>query len=103
MCNRQTALKRSNPIGAAQLAALEDIAKPVPFQILGVGCDNRAKFINGHLLAWCAERKITLTRSRPGSKNASRNVEQKNWAIVRIVVSSRRCESGRAASSQCRP
>lgn len=68
------------------LAALDDIAKNMPFPILGVDSDNGSEFINHHLLAWCEKRKITFTRSRPGNKNDGCHVEQKNWAIVRMVV-----------------
>jgi hypothetical protein len=68
------------------LAALDDIASVMPFPILGVDSDNGAEFINEHLLAWCEKRTITFTRSRPGNKNDGCHVEQKNWAIVRIVV-----------------
>jgi transposase InsO family protein len=68
------------------LAALDDIARVMPFPILGVDSDNGSEFINHHLLAWCEQRRITFTRSRPGNKNDSCHVEQKNWAIVRIVV-----------------
>ncbi len=68
------------------LAALDEIAKVMPFPILGVDSDNGSEFINDHLLAWCEKRKITFTRSRPGNKNDGCHVEQKNWAIVRIVV-----------------
>jgi hypothetical protein len=68
------------------LAALEDIARAMPFPILGVDSDNGSEFINHHLLTWCEQRKITFTRSRPGNSNDGCHVEQKNWAIVRIVV-----------------
>ncbi len=68
------------------LAALDDIARVMPFPILGVDSDNGSEFINHHLLAWCEQRQITFTRSRPGNKNDGCHVEQKNWAIVRIVV-----------------
>jgi transposase InsO family protein len=68
------------------LAALDDIARAMPFPILGVDSDNGSEFINYHLLAWCENRQITFTRSRPGNKNDGCHVEQKNWAIVRIVV-----------------
>jgi integrase-like protein len=68
------------------LAALDDIAAAMPFPILGVDSDNGSEFINHHLLAWCEQRKITFTRSRPGNKNDGCHVEQKNWAVVRIVV-----------------
>ena len=68
------------------LAALDDIARVLPFPILGVDSDNGSEFINHHLLTWCEKRQITFTRSRPGNKNDSCHVEQKNWAIVRIMV-----------------
>lgn len=68
------------------LAALDEIAAVMPFPILGVDSDNGSEFINHHLLHWCEKPKITFTRSRPGNKNDGCHVEQKNWAIVRIVV-----------------
>jgi hypothetical protein len=68
------------------LAALDEIAAVMPFPILGVDSDNGSEFINHHLLAWCTNRKITFTRSRPGNSNDGAHVEQKNWAIVRTVV-----------------
>jgi hypothetical protein len=51
------------------IAALDEIAKIMPFPILGVDSDNGGEFINHHLLAWCEKRKITFTRSRPGNSN----------------------------------
>ena len=68
------------------IAALAEIAKIMPFPILGVDSDNGSEFINHHLLHWCAQRQITFTRSRPGNSNDGAHVEQKNWAIVRTVV-----------------
>jgi len=68
------------------LAALEEIAAIMPFPILGLDSDNGSEFINHHLLTWCEKRQITFTRSRPGNSNDGCHVEQKNWAIVRIVV-----------------
>ena len=58
----------------------------MPFPILGVDSDNGSEFINYHLLTWCEKRKITFTRSRPGTSNDGAHVEHKNWAIVRTVV-----------------
>ena len=68
------------------LAALEEIAKIMPFPIIGVDPDNGSEFINHHLLDWCITRQITFTRSRPGNSNDGAHVEQKNWAVVRTVV-----------------
>ena len=51
--------------------------------------DDGSEFINYHLLAWCEQRKITFTtftRLRSGSSNDGCHIEQKNWAVVRIVV-----------------
>ena len=68
------------------LAALEDIAKILPFPLLGIDSEGGSEFINHHLLHWCEQRKITFTRSRPGNSNDGAHVEQKNWAVVRTVV-----------------
>jgi Integrase core domain len=68
------------------LAALNDIARTMPFPILGVDSDNGSEFINEHLLGWCQGRQITFTRARPGNKNDGCHVEQKNWAVVRTIV-----------------
>ena len=68
------------------IAALEDIAKIMPFPLLGLDSDNGSEFINHHLLAWCEQRQITFTRSRPGNSGDGAHVEQKNWAVVRTVV-----------------
>ena len=79
---------RSVPSKSAKcvLAALNDIANVLPFDILGVDSDNGSEFINEHLLQWCQRRKITFTRARPANKNDGCHVEQKNWAVVRTVV-----------------
>ena len=68
------------------IAALEEIAKIMPFPIIGVDSDNGSEFINHNLLHWCEQRKITFTRSRAGNSNDGAHVEQKNWAVVRTVV-----------------
>ncbi len=66
------------------IAALEEISLIMPFPLLGVDSDNGSEFINHHLLAWCEQRQITFTRSRPGNCNDGAHVEQKNWAVVRL-------------------
>ena len=68
------------------IAALEEIARIMPFPLLGIDSDNGSEFINHHLLTWCEQRTITFTRSRPGNSNDGAHVEQKNWAVVRTVV-----------------
>ena len=76
------------------VAALEEIAKIMPFPLLGVDSDNGSDFINYHLLAWCQQRQLTFTRSRPGNSNVRAHVEQKNWAVVRTVVGYHRYDTG---------
>lgn len=66
--------------------ALEHLTSVFPLPIIGIDSDNGSEFINAHLLAYCEEREITFTRSRPGNKNDGAHVEQKNWASVRELV-----------------
>lgn len=68
------------------LAALNQIARTMPFPILGVDSDNGSEFINDDLFRWCQRHKITFTRARPGNKNDGCHVEQKNWSVVRMLV-----------------
>jgi hypothetical protein len=68
------------------VAALADIEDALPFPLKGIDSDNGSEFINHHLLAWCEEKKLTFTRSRPGNSNDGAHVEQKNWAVVRTIA-----------------
>ena len=68
------------------MAALDDITAVMPFPIRVIDCDNGSEFINFHLLDWCDKHQITFSRSRVGNKNDGCDVEQKNWAAVRILV-----------------
>ena len=77
------------------IAALDEVAKIMPFPVLGVDSDNGSEFINHHLLDWCEKRSITFTRSRPGNCNDGAHVEQKNWAVVRTVVGYHRYDTAR--------
>src|SRR5450756_12243 len=67
-------------------AALKSIRGDLPFPLLGIHSDNGSEFMNGHLLRYCHQEHITLTRSRPYRKNDNCFVEQKNWSIVRRAV-----------------
>lgn len=79
---------RSIPDRSAKcvLAALNEIARAVPFPVLGVDSDNGSEFINDDVFNWCQGRQITFTRARPGNKNDGCHVEQKNWSVVRTLV-----------------
>jgi hypothetical protein len=63
--------------------ALKDVRASLPFPLLGLDCDNGSEFINNNLARFCADQKITFTRSRPYRKNDGCHVEQKNWSVVR--------------------
>jgi len=66
--------------------AIKEISARFPFDILGIDSDNGSEFINGIMLRYCIENKITFTRSREYKKNDSCYVEQKNYSIVRRAV-----------------
>ena len=66
--------------------ALIDIVGCLPFPLRGLDSDNGSEFINRHLLRWCEDNAITLTRTRPYRKNDNCFVEQKNWPVVRQSV-----------------
>jgi len=81
-------MNRSVPNKAAihVTAAIDHVARALPFPLLGIDSDNGSEFINVHLFDYCTEHKITFTRSRPGNKNDGAHVEQKNWTHVRELV-----------------
>ena len=74
-------------------AGIEKAKERFPFKILGIDSDNGSEFINGHLLWYCRENKITFTRSRPYRKNDNCFVEQKSYSVVRRAVGYRRYDT----------
>jgi hypothetical protein len=77
----------------AVFAALETIRRRLPFPLLGLDSDNGSEFLNAHLVRFCTQEQITLTRSRPYWKNDQAHVEQKNWSVVRRLLGYGRYES----------
>lgn len=73
--------------------AIDDIREKLPFPLLGLDSEGGSEFINAHLKRYCEEHRITFTRSRPGRKNDSCYVEQKNWTAVRKYTGYFRYES----------
>jgi hypothetical protein len=68
-------------------AALKEVrCARLPFPVLGLDTDNGSEFINHELYRYCLEEKITFTRARPGRKNDTCYVEQKNYSVVRRMV-----------------
>lgn len=45
--------------------AIHEVAGRLPFLMLGLDSDNGSEFINNNLYAYCQQKKITFTRSRP--------------------------------------
>jgi hypothetical protein len=66
--------------------AIEDISGNLPFPLTAGHYDNGMEFINKPLLAWCLQRHIKATRSRPCHKNDNCFAEQKNYDAVRKTV-----------------
>ena len=54
-----------------------------PFPIRGLDPDSGGEFINWNLQGLCKERKIEMTRIRPGMKNDHGRIEQKNDKNIR--------------------
>ena len=75
------------------VAALERIQRQMPFPLLGLHPDNGSEFINWHLLHWCRQTGILLSRSRPEHKNDNCHVEQKNWTLVRRLIGYQRLDT----------
>lgn len=65
---------------------MDEIKRNLPFPLLGIHSDNDAAFINGLILRYCNEKKITFTRSRPYKKNDNCHIEQKNYTTTRRVA-----------------
>ena len=68
------------------LQALTMIEQQLPFALRGLDSDNGSEFINHHLVAFCEQRRVQFTRSRPYKKDDNAHVEQKNWTHVRKLV-----------------
>jgi hypothetical protein len=77
----------------AVCTSIDSMRKDLPFALLGIDSDNGSEFINDLLYRYCANRKITFTRSRPYQKNDQAHVEQKNWSVVRRTIGYDRLET----------
>lgn len=75
--------------------AMESIAQSLPFQLLGLDSDSGTEFLNAQFMAFCYERKLTFTRSRPYRKNDNAHIEQKNFTHVRKLFGWRRVHEQR--------
>ena len=66
--------------------ALDEMRDSSPFAILAYDPDNGSEFINWHLVKYCTQNHLALTRSRPYKKNDQAHIEQKNWTHVRKLI-----------------
>lgn len=78
------------------LRALRKSHELIPFPILGLDFDNGSEFLNDLVIDWCAEKRITCTRSRPRKKNDQAWIEEKNNSVVRKNVGRSRYSSDEA-------
>jgi len=70
-----------------------------PFPLRGVDFDNDSLFMNDLVVGWCRTEGLQVTRSRAYRKNDQAWVEQKNGAIVRLLVGYGRFEGVLAGES----
>ena len=88
--------------GTLIVDALERLRDAMPFPLRGFDTDNGSEFINETVVAYCRERNIEFTRSRPYRKNDQAWIEQKNGSIVRRLVGYGRLEGIAAADTLSR-
>jgi hypothetical protein len=79
----------------AMVAGSEKIVRRLPFPIRELHPDNGSEFINDHLLGYFGDKVkgLALSRSRPYHKNDNRNVEQKNYSLVRAYLGYERLDT----------
>jgi hypothetical protein len=67
----------------------------LPFRVLEIHPDNGSEFLNHHMLRFWGDivQGVSLSRSRPFHKNDNRNVEQKNYTLVRAYLGYDRLDS----------
>jgi hypothetical protein len=65
--------------------AITEIIAEMPFLITHIDIDNGDEFLNWHMINFCKEHNITLTRCRPYKKNDQAHIEQKNSTHVRRI------------------
>jgi len=57
-----------------------------PWLLRGVDFDNDSAFMNEVVVPWCREQKLEVTRSRAYKKNDQAFAEQRNGAVVRLLM-----------------
>ena len=67
----------------------------LPFPVIELHPDNGSEFLNHHMIRFWGNivQGVQLSRSRPFHKNDNRNVEQKNFTLVRAYLGYNRLDS----------
>jgi hypothetical protein len=81
------------------VAALDEMARGLPFVLKAIDSDNGSEFLNAHLVRYCQQRNLKFTRSRPYKKDDNAHIEQKNWTHVRKLIGYDRFDSPRALAA----
>ncbi|MET9830128.1 hypothetical protein ABZ078_12595 [Streptomyces sp. NPDC006385] len=72
--------------------ALDEIARLLPFPILGLDSGNSGSEAEEILLRWCRQRRVTFTHARPTS-GGNYHVGQKNWSLLHTITDGRRYDT----------
>jgi len=67
-------------------AGLVEIQKRLPIPLKGIDFDSGSEFVNDVIWQFCQEMKLTISKSRPYTKNDNAHIEQKNWTNVRRII-----------------
>ncbi|WP_328870925.1 hypothetical protein OHT76_12845 [Streptomyces sp. NBC_00287] len=65
--------------------ALDEMARLLPFPVLGLDSGNSGAEAEEILLRWCLQRRVTFTHARPTS-GGNHHVGQKNWSMLRNIT-----------------
>lgn len=84
---------------APTVGSLQVIARRLPWKLRGLHPDSGSEFINEAGIAWCKQRHIELTRSRPNKKNDNCYIEQRNLVVVRKYVGYERYDCHEAVTA----
>ena len=82
--------------------ALEALIGRLPFPPYELHSDNGSEFINHHLVRWCEERGILLTRGRPNRKNDNPYISRRTGPI-RAGASATAATTARRTWCACAP
>ncbi|MET8844003.1 hypothetical protein ABZW67_28385 [Streptomyces rubiginosohelvolus] len=65
--------------------ALDEVARILPFPMLGLDSGNSGSEAEDILLDWCGQRRVTFTHARP-TYSGNHHVGQKNWSLLQTIA-----------------